>query len=207
MYDVKKMGERIRTLRGRKSQDEVAGALKISRGALSFYENGERKPDADVIYRMCKYFGVTSDYLLGLSTVAQYNTDLQAVCSYTGLSKEAIDNLSTLKDRCVTEEFNQFIESKNFFYIVLSLNSIKNTMHFIREEYDKTPNYTDKTFSQITKYYTKIANGEEVDFYDDFVSEFKMDFVDINIINSLENEISNAINSFVAEFKHETDRL
>ena len=96
MFDVKEMGKRIRTLRGEKSQDKVAADLLISRGALSFYENGERKPDAEIIYRICKYFDVTSDYLLGLSTVDKYDANLQSVCDYTGLSKLNIQFLNKL---------------------------------------------------------------------------------------------------------------
>lgn len=41
MFDLKEMGKKIRELRNKRSQDEVAQALGISRGALSFYENGE----------------------------------------------------------------------------------------------------------------------------------------------------------------------
>ena len=36
MFDVKKMGKRIKELRGKASQDECAIKLGISRGALSY---------------------------------------------------------------------------------------------------------------------------------------------------------------------------
>ena len=50
-----------------KGLDDFAAKIGISRGALSFYENGNRKPDADIIYAISEKFSVTSDYLLGLT--------------------------------------------------------------------------------------------------------------------------------------------
>ncbi|MBQ5318446.1 MAG: helix-turn-helix transcriptional regulator [Oscillospiraceae bacterium] len=95
MFDVKKMGKRIKELRGERSQTECAELLGISRGALSFYENGERKPDADVIYAMCQVFGVTSDYLLGLSNLENLEINIQELQN-TGLSNKSINKLVEL---------------------------------------------------------------------------------------------------------------
>ncbi|MDE6592598.1 MAG: helix-turn-helix domain-containing protein [Oscillospiraceae bacterium] len=116
MFDKKEMGKKIRELRNKRSQDEVAQALCISRGALSFYENGERTPDADVIFRMCEYFNVTSDFLLGLSSVKSYNTTLRGVCEYTGLSNISVMHIRNSKH--INEKkhvaLNHFFESSSF---------------------------------------------------------------------------------------------
>jgi len=96
MFNAKKMGKKIKMLRGKKSQDEVAEKLNISRGSLSYYENGDRKPDADVLYAMSEYFGVPSDYIIGRPDVNSYDADLQAICvicEYTGLTQEAVEEL------------------------------------------------------------------------------------------------------------------
>ena len=92
------MGKRIRKLRGNISQDKCAEALGISRGALSFYENGERKPDAEIIFKMSAYFNVSADYLLGISNNKTIDMNLKAVCKYTGLSENAIEHILTLND-------------------------------------------------------------------------------------------------------------
>ena len=42
---TKIFSKRLRQLRGTKSQDEAAKGIGISRGALSYYEKGERNPD------------------------------------------------------------------------------------------------------------------------------------------------------------------
>ncbi len=56
----------LRLIRKRKgySQLKVAFDLNISREALSYYENGKRSPDIDMLCRMSDYFGVSIDYLI-----------------------------------------------------------------------------------------------------------------------------------------------
>ena len=49
------------------SQRQVAAALGVSQALLSHYENGVREPGLAFITRACAYYGVSADYLLGLS--------------------------------------------------------------------------------------------------------------------------------------------
>lgn len=46
------------------SQLKASFALNISREALSYYENGKRSPDVDMLLKMSDYFGVSIDYLI-----------------------------------------------------------------------------------------------------------------------------------------------
>ncbi len=46
------------------SQLKVAFDLNISREALSYYENGKRSPDVNMLCRMSKYFNVSIDFLI-----------------------------------------------------------------------------------------------------------------------------------------------
>ncbi|MBR4295465.1 MAG: helix-turn-helix transcriptional regulator [Clostridia bacterium] len=46
------------------SQLKVAMDLSISREALSYYENGKRSPDIDMLIKLSKYFNVSIDYLI-----------------------------------------------------------------------------------------------------------------------------------------------
>ncbi|MBO4838350.1 MAG: helix-turn-helix transcriptional regulator [Lachnospiraceae bacterium] len=50
-----------------KTQNEVADELHIARSTYSSYETGRRTPQADALVSLARYFGTTSDYLLGLS--------------------------------------------------------------------------------------------------------------------------------------------
>lgn len=53
-----KIGQTLRTLRGNRSREEVAEALKISKSALAMYERGERVPRDEVKLRIATYFHV-----------------------------------------------------------------------------------------------------------------------------------------------------
>ena len=46
------------------SQLKVAMDLSISREALSYYENGRRSPDLDMLLLLSRYFDVSIDYLI-----------------------------------------------------------------------------------------------------------------------------------------------
>ncbi|MBQ7924186.1 MAG: helix-turn-helix transcriptional regulator [Clostridia bacterium] len=48
----------------RYSQLKVAMDLSISREALSYYENGKRSPDVDMLVLLSKYFNVSIDFLI-----------------------------------------------------------------------------------------------------------------------------------------------
>lgn len=47
------------------SQRTVAADLGISQPLLSHYEKGTREPGLSFVCRVCDYYGVTADYLLG----------------------------------------------------------------------------------------------------------------------------------------------
>ena len=62
------MNEKLKLLRKQKnvSQKEVANAIGITLSAYSNYEQGIREPSLQILVSICKYFDVSSDYLLGL---------------------------------------------------------------------------------------------------------------------------------------------
>jgi transcriptional regulator with XRE-family HTH domain len=47
------------------SQRKLAQELKLSQALLSHYENGNREPSLLVVCRVCDYFGVSADFILG----------------------------------------------------------------------------------------------------------------------------------------------
>lgn len=53
------VGEKLKELRGNRSQAEVAKAVMVSDSAISSYENDERVPRDDVKKRLAKYYGST----------------------------------------------------------------------------------------------------------------------------------------------------
>lgn len=53
----------------KKTQDDVANFLGISRPAYGNYENGKREPDIETLTKLADYFDVSMDYLIGRSIV------------------------------------------------------------------------------------------------------------------------------------------
>lgn len=83
---------RLRELRIAKklSQTELAEKLGVSRGSISFYENGERTADIDFIYKIAQFFNVSTDFLLGydypgaqteaVNCIIDFLSDAQRMC-------------------------------------------------------------------------------------------------------------------------------
>ena len=63
------LGIRIRELRKEKgeTQDKLANELNVTRLTLRYYEMEKRAPDINVCIKIADHFGVSLDYLCGLS--------------------------------------------------------------------------------------------------------------------------------------------
>lgn len=46
------------------NQQKVAMDLSISRESLSYYENGKRSPDVEMLVKFSEYYNVSIDYLI-----------------------------------------------------------------------------------------------------------------------------------------------
>ncbi len=77
-------------------QEDVAKATGITRQSLGKWANGENVPDILDLKKLAEYFGVSADYLLGLTDNSTTDMELQAVCNYTGLSDNTIYLLNLL---------------------------------------------------------------------------------------------------------------
>ncbi len=98
MEETTALQERLVKLRknNKLKQKELGEILGVTRQTISAYERGEKTPNIYQIIKLANHFGVTSDYLLGLSEQSKLNA-LQDTCAYTGLSKETLDYLHQLK--------------------------------------------------------------------------------------------------------------
>ncbi len=92
-------GERLKQLRREKNltQEQLAEVFGVARNSIFSYETGRRIPDIEVLKSYAEYFGVTSDYLLGLSD--NRTPETTAIGDKLGLSDEAIECLE-LYARC-----------------------------------------------------------------------------------------------------------
>ena len=61
--DAKKIGKRIRELRGETSAPELAKAIGSSVSSIFMYESGDRIPRDEVKIKIARYFGVSIESL------------------------------------------------------------------------------------------------------------------------------------------------
>lgn len=65
---MKKFKERVKELRTEKeiSQKKLSQELGLSEKTISHYESGYSEPNLDILIKICTFFEVTADYLIGL---------------------------------------------------------------------------------------------------------------------------------------------
>lgn len=111
---TKNFGERLKTLReaAELTQQQLAEALKVSRGAISYYENGDRTPDIEFLDCAAEYFGVSLDYLLGFSE--NLRGEYANMYEIYGLTDQACHELSFSNAGPIISEI---LTDKDFFII------------------------------------------------------------------------------------------
>lgn len=64
---MNKFNQRVRELRVEKnlSRKDLASTLFVSERLISYWENGKRECDFDMLLRLADFFGCSVDYLLG----------------------------------------------------------------------------------------------------------------------------------------------
>lgn len=75
------------------TQQALADHLEKSRQAICCYCDGSSSPDWETLVKIAKFFSVSTDYLVGETSTKSPNTEIQAICKFTGLSETAIMNL------------------------------------------------------------------------------------------------------------------
>ncbi len=86
------IGPKIKQLRGQKniSQVDLAKQLGVSKSVISSYENEIHLPPYDILLKMARLFGVSTDYLLGSVGNHSINVD--------GLTDQQIEAVTAIVD-------------------------------------------------------------------------------------------------------------
>lgn len=132
MFNKQMFAERLKALREEKrlNQKELAAEIDISNGSISYYEKAERLPDIETAYKLSKFFGVSADYLIGLTDVKTSNIDIKAICDYTGISEGAVDLMHKIFAENKFED-ETYLTGFNLFF-GLSFDSILFLSNFYR---------------------------------------------------------------------------
>ncbi|MDO4973290.1 MAG: helix-turn-helix transcriptional regulator [Eubacteriales bacterium] len=72
---------------------EFAKLLGLSRQTVGFYLNGDRIPDIETMFQICKKCKIPSDWLIGLSDERAVDQTIRSVCEFTGLSPSTVNFL------------------------------------------------------------------------------------------------------------------
>lgn len=126
MQDIKKtIGTRINALlaASNKKQKDLAKHLGVTDNTVSYYVNGARMPNVEQIIKIAEYFDTTTDYLLGVSNLKTADTDLKAVCEYTGLSVEAVSKIRDIKasDGTHMQTLNAFLSDIGLTVLLINI--------------------------------------------------------------------------------------
>lgn len=72
---------------------ELSKHLQCSVQAVNQYKLGVTYPKVENLIRIADYYGVSVDYLIGITDTPNRDTTIQAICEYTGLSDESVSFL------------------------------------------------------------------------------------------------------------------
>ena len=87
------LGDKLKDLRDGKriTQGEAADLIGISKSALVSYENDKKEPGMNALKSLARFYGVSSDYLLGLEDGKTH--EIEDIRMKTGLSAGAVETL------------------------------------------------------------------------------------------------------------------
>ena len=113
------LSDRIKELRLKKGYNmrQMATALNLPYTTYVNYEKGEREPNSETIVLMSKYFGVTSDYILGrddTTTQKKSVSDSSEADLEEKMVKQLADKLVKLDDARLKEldDYLSYLEWK-----------------------------------------------------------------------------------------------
>ena len=142
--EFKRILKDLRTAKGL-SQDEFAKELGISKGAVSYYETGQRVPDIVVLSAFADFFGVSTDYLLGRPGGLETNDeDIQAACRVTGLEVKTIQSFKKVKgiflinNHCLSHVLDTIITSLPFKGLVAECYNLKEESSEVKNQFTTT---------------------------------------------------------------------
>ena len=104
-YDII-FAKRLRLLMTKHStkQTDLAEYLGLTRQAISKYTDGSVLPNIENLQKICEFFNVSSDYMIGLSN-SESLIDEERYCSdLTGLNSNSIKVLNSISDRHTEED-------------------------------------------------------------------------------------------------------
>lgn len=146
---INHLNKKLTELRERTGLTQGAFAAKLSessgrrytRSDINNWETGNYNVKADTLRNIAKCFGVSADYLLGLSDCPSPNEDIKNVHKVTGLSEKAIENIHALimHDASGTESYcgpfsemlSTILEDDDIGYMIADIVSLQDEINML----------------------------------------------------------------------------
>ncbi|WP_454053411.1 helix-turn-helix domain-containing protein [Clostridium sp. Marseille-Q7071] len=115
------IGERIKELRKENgiTQEELAKNIDVSTSMVGMYETNARKPSYEVLIKIAKYFGVSTDYLL--NTEEKLDAAMNSLNKINHMTKETLapkhkgtNKNDVDKELCDIDQFSTAEEAMQF---------------------------------------------------------------------------------------------
>lgn len=148
--------QRLRSLMEERglTQEDLVPILKVkTRQSVTGYIDGSTSPTGDKVAALASFFGVSSDYLLGLQKDPTNETEMKAVCEFTGLSSQAIEGLLFLKGvDGYSDLLSELISCGKLWDLLTNLMIIKQEIKSLNLFVENCTDYESFTDAEITDF-------------------------------------------------------
>lgn len=129
--------------------ENVAQGIGVTRQGVGKWVNGDSVPDVLTAAKLADFFGVSVDYLAGLSDVRSSDMDMKSACKYMGMSEKVLTTIKDLDDWSICSEHDVFTclcEHGGLMNIILK--SISVCMDFIISNDEQITTVEDKIYEE-----------------------------------------------------------
>lgn len=97
-----------------KTRQVIAQEIGCDTSTVTKQFNGDMKISVDYLVKYARYFGVSTDYLLGLTDSATLNQDIRVISDFTGLNDESIQALRLDTSEEIRKILNFFLSDTGY---------------------------------------------------------------------------------------------
>lgn len=129
------LAERLNILNSQNyvKQSDISTELGISATMYNKYRRGKAVPKGETLILIAKHFGVTTDYLLGLSDTQSVKEDIKIACKVTGLSGNTIQRFIDLKPQ-YSKAIDTFFDNQYSHNILTAIKTAVETEPYTQDE-------------------------------------------------------------------------
>ena len=122
--------DRFNSLIEGKSQLELSKEMNLSQPVISkLKKHTGQAPSADTVVRIANHFGVSTDWLLGLTDVKSTDKATKELCDTLGLSEQSIE--------CLQDKTDEYAKKSIDWLIAQHINSIADKVKMFKEDLAK----------------------------------------------------------------------